>query len=295
MTIIQLEYLVAVANNGSFSLAADQCFVTQPSLSVQIRNLEEELGAVLLDRTKKPVVPTEIGRLVIENAQKALKSFHYVREGVNEARSEVAGMLRLGMIPTVAPYMLPRLLPAFSERYPKVELDVVVRTTPEIVAEIARDAIDAAIVCSGTTPSNLVEQELFDDRFLAYVSPLNNLSERSSIRIEDVKPKELLILSERHCLRDQVIELCRLKRNHRSPYNVAGDSLETLMHIVDATPTLTIIPEMAARYVDEKRCDNIKTLAKGATSRKIAIVVRRTYVKKTLIKALGDVAAEVMK
>jgi len=293
MTIIQLEYLLSVANTGSFSEGAAQCFVTQPSLSVQIRNLEEELGVVLLDRTKKPVLPTEIGKVVIENARKALRSFAYIKESVNEARSEVAGTLRLGIIPTIAPYIIPDLLPIFSASYPKVELEVVVMFASEIVSELLKDGLDAAIVSSGTCPASLLEHELVSDRFFAYLSPQHDLTERSSVRIEDVNAKELLLLSERHCLREQVLELCHLRRNQHMAYNVHCDSLETLMRLVDTTPTMTIIPEMAVRALPAEKRSQVKTFAKGAASRKISVVVRRTYVKKTIITALEKCIVEV--
>ena len=293
MTIIQLEYLLAVANTGSFSAGAELCFVTQPSLSVQIRNLEEELGVVLLDRTKKPVIPTEIGKVVIENARKALKAFEYIKESVNEVRSEVAGTLRLGMIPTIAPYLIPQLLPMMAERYPKVELEVVVIFASEIFAELSKDALDAAVVSSGTCPSSLIEHELANDRFFAYLSPQHDMIERASLRLEDVNAKELLLLSDKHCLRDQVIELCHLRRNPRTAYNVHCNSLETLMRLVDTTPTMTIIPEMAIPGLSPERRKQVKTLAKGAASRKIAVVVRRTYVKKTIITALEKCIVEV--
>lgn len=291
MTIVQLEYLLAVANCGSFSQAADICFVTQPSLSVQIKNLEDELGVILLDRSKKPVIPTEIGKIVIENARKAIKSFEYIKESVNEARNEVAGTLRMGVIPTIAPYLLPKILPAFSEKYPKVDLEIVVKPLAEIISEMSHDAIDAAIVSSGTAPASLNELELFDDVFFAYVSPLNDLSERASIRIEDIDTKELLLLSEKSCLRDQVMELCHLRKAPRTAFNVSCNSLDTLMRIVDTTPTLTIIPEMVVRSLPPERRKQVKQLAKGATSRKISMIVRRTYVKKTLISAMSDVIA----
>ena len=124
MTIIQLEYLLAVANCGSFSQAAELCFVTQPSLSMQVKSLEEELGVVLLDRSKKPVVPTEAGEVVLEQARETLRAFNYIREAVHELKGETAGKLRLGVIPTIAPYLMHRFMPTFVKEFPKVELEI---------------------------------------------------------------------------------------------------------------------------------------------------------------------------
>ena len=288
MTIIQLEYLLSVANCGSFSAAAEHCFVTQPSLSMQVKALEEELGVVLLDRSKKPVIPTEAGEVVLSRARETIKAYNCIRESVAELKGETAGKLRLGVIPTVAPYLLHKFLPAFVRDYPKVELEISEMVTADIVEALRRDRLDAALVAGGTCGEGIAEHELFGDRFFAYVSPNNPLYERSNVRIEDIDLKDLVILSAGNCMRDQVIELCQPKRNMPSHYTFESGSLDTLMRIVDCTSCLTIIPEMAVEYVPADRRDRIKTLAKGATSRKIAVAVRRTYVKNSIIRALTD-------
>jgi LysR family hydrogen peroxide-inducible transcriptional activator len=286
MTIVQLEYLLAVANCGSFSLAAEQCFVTQPSLSMQIKNLEEELGVVLLDRTKKPVIATEIGETVIRNARAAVKAYNYVKESVNEMKGEIAGTLRLGVIPTIAPYFIHKFIPDFIARYPKVEVEIREMETSQICRSLEKDRLDVALVASGTTSEGIMEFELFNDRFYAYVSPLNDLYERSNIRIEDIDPKYLVLLSEGHCLRDQVLELCQGRHKSHNRYNFESGSLDTLMHIVDCTNHITILPEMATEYIPTERREQLKTLSKGAVSRKIALAVRRTYVKHSIISSL---------
>lgn len=294
MTIVQLEYLIAVANCGSFSLASEQCFVTQPSLSMQIKNLEEELGVILLDRSKKPVIPTEAGALVIHNAKETIKAYNYIKESVSELKGEISGTLRLGVIPTIAPYLLHRFIPDFVKKYPKVQLEIKEMITPDIIAAMNHDALDAAIIAGGMSPKGIVEQELFNDRFFAYVSPLNHLYERSNIRIEDISIKELLLLSEGHCLRDQILELCQATRKSYNSYSFESGSLDTLMRIVDSTSKITIIPEMAIAFVPENRRTQIKQLSKGATSRKISIAVRRTYVKSSLINALKTSILSIM-
>lgn len=288
MTIIQLEYLLAVANCGSFSQAAEHCFVTQPSLSMQIKSLEEELGVVLLDRSKKPVIPTEAGAAVLEQARETLKAYNYIREVVAELKGETAGKLRLGVIPTIAPYLLHKFIPTFVREYPKVELEISEMITSEIVEALKRDRIDAALVASGTCGEGIFEQELFNDRFYAYVSPENPLYERPNIRIEDIDLKDLVILSPGNCMRDQIIELCQARRSMPTHYSFESGSLDTLMRIVDCTSCLTIIPEMSIEYIPADHRDRLKTLAKGAMSRKIAVAVRRTYVKNSIIRVLTE-------
>ena len=288
MTIIQLEYLLAVANCGSFSQAAELCFVTQPSLSMQVKSLEEELGVVLLDRSKKPVVPTEAGEVVLEQARETLRAFNYIREAVHELKGETAGKLRLGVIPTIAPYLMHRFMPTFVKEFPKVELEISEMKTADIVEALKKDRLDAALVAGGTCGEGIQEHDLFNDRFWLYVSPEYPLFERSNIRIEDIDLKDLVILSAGICMRDQIIELCQAKRQMPSHFSFESGSLETLMRIVDCTQSLTIIPEMAVDFIPENRRDRVKQLAKGATSRKISVAVRRSYVKGSIIKALNE-------
>ena len=286
MTIIQLQYLIEVANCGSFSGASERCFVTQPSLSMQIKALEDELGVVLLDRSKKPVIPTDAGNVVIAQAQETLRAYNYIRESVAELKGETSGKLRLGVIPTIAPYLLHKFIPDFVKEFPRVELEIREMITADIIEALKLDNIDAAIVASGTCGDGIVEHDLCSARFYAYVSPENPLFERTNIRIEDIDLKDLILLSRGNCMRDQIIELCQARRSVPSHYYFESGSLDTLMRIVDCTACLTIIPEMALEYIPAERRAQVKTLAKGATSRRIAIVVRRTYVKNSIISAL---------
>ena len=169
-----------------------------------------------------------------------------------------------------------------------MELEVKELMTRDIVDAMKHDRIDAALVAGGTCGDGIQEQELFDDRFFIYVSPDNPLYERSNVRIEDIDLRDLILLSDGNCMRDQVIELCQAKRGVPSHYYFESGSLDTLMRIVDCTQCVTIIPEMAIEYVPKEHRDRVKTLAKGATSRKIAIAVRRTFVKSSIIKALAE-------
>lgn len=138
MTIIQLQYLIEVANCGSFSGASERCFVTQPSLSMQIKALEDELGVVLLDRSKKPVIPTDAGNVVIAQAQETLRAYNYIRESVAELKGETSGKLRLGVIPTIAPYLLHKFIPDFVKEFPRVELEIREMITADIIHILQR-------------------------------------------------------------------------------------------------------------------------------------------------------------
>ena len=292
MTIIQLEYFLAVANCGSFSIAADHCFVTQPSLSMQIKSLEEELGVMLLDRSKKPVIPTEAGEVVLSQVRETLKEYKTIKEVVSQLKGEIAGKIRLGVIPTIAPYLLHKFIPEFVQRYPKVELEVREMKTEDIVNALNRESIDVALVAGGTCGDGIIEYDMFDDRFYAYVSPANQLYNRANIRIEDLDMRDLVLLSVGNCMRDQVLELCQARHSLPSRYYFESGSLDTLMRIVDCTSCITIIPEMSLEYVPKERERQVKTLFKGASSRKISLAIRRTYVKKSIVDALRSTIME---
>lgn len=292
MTIVQLEYLLAVANFGSFSVAAEHCFVTQPSLSMQIKSLEDELGVMLLDRSKKPVIPTEAGEAVLAQARETLREYNSIKEVVARIKGEMSGRIRLGVIPTIAPYMLHKFIPDFVRRYPKVELEIREMKTEYIIDALNRDRIDAALVAGGTCGDGILEYDLFDDRFFAYVSPDSPLYNKSNIRIEDIDMRDLILLSAGNCMRDQVLELCQARKGVPAHYSFESGSLDTLMRIVDCTSCMTVIPEMAVEYIPKERRSQVKNLLKGASSRKISLAIRRTYVKKSIVDALKETILE---
>lgn len=292
MTIVQLEYLLAVANFGSFSVAAEHCFVTQPSLSMQIKSLEDELGVMLLDRSKKPVIPTEAGEAVLAQARETLREYNSIKEVVARIKGEMSGRIRLGVIPTIAPYMRHKFIPDFVQRYPKVELEIREMKTEYIIDALNRDRIDAALVAGGTCGDGILEYDLFDDRFFAYVSPDSPLYNKSNIRIEDIDMRDLILLSAGNCMRDQVLELCQARKGVPAHYSFESGSLDTLMRIVDCTSCMTVIPEMAVEYIPKERRSQVKNLLKGASSRKISLAIRRTYVKKSIVDALKETILE---
>ena len=287
MTIIQLEYFLAVVNHGSFSTAAESSFVTQPSLSMQISHLEDELGVILLDRSSKPIVPTEAGRVVLEQARRAVSAFYSTKEKVNDLKGEVSGRLRLGVIPTVAPYLMPWFIPEFLKRYPKVVLDIRDMFTADLIEALNRDTIDIAIL-SGGIDMKIRETNLFDDKLYVYVSPKNKLYNQQSVLIQEIDVRQLLILSEGNCLRNQILTLCKARKKIKLAYNFVNTSLETLMHTVDTTSMLTIIPGMAIEYIPEEKRKQIKPFGKVDAKRTITMAVGRTYVKDSLVRAVRE-------
>ncbi|MFI3282688.1 MAG: LysR substrate-binding domain-containing protein, partial [Rikenellaceae bacterium] len=179
-------------------------------------------------------------------------------------------------------------IPTFVKKFPKVELEICDMVTADVIESLKRDRIDAAIVAGGTCGDGIIEHDLFDDHFYAYVSPENSLSNKRNINIEDINIKDLVLLSSGNCMRDQVLELCMAKLGAPSHYSFVSGSIDTLIRIVDCTHCMTIIPEMALEYIPHENKKRVKSLANGSTSRKISVAVRRTYVKNSVIKALTD-------
>jgi LysR family hydrogen peroxide-inducible transcriptional activator len=287
MTITQLEYFLAVVNYGSFSIAAEHCFVTQPSLSTQIGHLEDEVGMILLVRGSKPIVPTEAGRVLLEQAQEAVSAFYATKEKLNELKGNLSGKLRLGVIPTVSPYLMPWLVLELLKRYPEVTIEIRDMFTADLIDALNRDTIDVAIL-SGGIDMKIRETELFKDKLYVYVSPKNKLYGKESVLVQEIDIRELLILSEGNCLRNQILTLCKARKKINLAYDFINGSLETLMHMVDASSCLTIIPGMAIEYIPEEKRKQIKPFGQVDAHRMITLAVGRTYAREALVKAIRE-------
>lgn len=292
MTIVQIEYFLAVANCGSFSLAAEKCFVTQPSLSTQIKNLEDELGVILLNRSEKPIAPTEAGRIVIARSKEALMHFGRIKEAVGEMKNTVSGELRLAVIPSIAPYLIHTFVPVFMKRYPEVKLTVTEMFTRDIITALRKDTIDTAILAGGfTDPQEIDEQVIFKDRFYLYASEKHPLYNYDNVRAEDIDIGKMLLLADGHCLRTQVLDLCNSGRNVDNLFFESG-SLETIVRLVDATDAITILPEMAAGIIPVQNRKRLKPIEDERASRDISLAVSKTFIKKKRYEALRETILE---
>src|SRR6201994_3434144 len=225
MTITQLEYIVAVDTYRSFVLAAEKCFVTQPTLSMQVQKLEDTLGVKLFDRSKQPVTPTEIGSEIIAQARILLSE--------SEKQKELSGELKVGIIPTIAPYILPKILHGFIEKYPQVKLIVWEQTTEQIIQQIKLGTIDCGILSTPLHENNLKEIPVFYENFVAYASKNSKLFKKKSISPEDIDMEEIWVLNEGHCMREQVLNICQRRTSTKGfqhfEYNTA--SVEPLKRV----------------------------------------------------------------
>jgi LysR family hydrogen peroxide-inducible transcriptional activator len=290
MTITQLEYIVAVDTYRSFVSAADKCFVTQPTLSMQVQKLEDTLGVKIFDRSKHPVTPTEIGIEIISQARILLSESEKIKEIITDRQKELSGELKVGIIPTIAPYILPKILHGFIEKYPQVKLIVWEQTTEQIITQLKLGVIDCGILSTPLHESTLTEVPVFYENFVAYVSKNSKLSKKKSIVPDDIDMEEIWILNEGHCMREQVLNICQRRKATQGfkhfEYNTG--SVETLKRMVDQNNGATILPELALADLTDKQMDKVRYFKAPEPAREVSIVIQRNFLKRRMIEALKN-------
>ena len=288
MTLQQLEYIVAVHKEKSFSKAADKCFVTQPTLSMQIHKLEEGLGMVIFDRSKQPAMATSLGKEIIAIAQDVLKDTKRIHELVEDAKGQVSGDLRIGIIPTVAPYLVPMFLTSFLEQYPKVNLILEEMPTDDIVKNLKVDLLDAGILVTPLSDLQIKETPMYYEPFVAYVSPSSGMYAHEMLSPKDMDLSEIWLLNEGHCMQSQVINLCyeRKKRRLVPNFEYRAGSIETLRKMVELNEGATLLPALALMDLQENQMKMVRRFEDPEPVREISMVTHRNYVKRGLLNAL---------
>ena len=307
MTLSQLDYIVAVDTYRHFATAAETCHVTQPTLSMQIQKLEDDLGVLIFDRSKQPVVPTEIGLAILVQAREVLQAARRIPELVKESRDDVSGELRIGIIPTLAPYLLPYFIGPFMDKYAAMTVQIQELTTEQILDLLKKGLIDVGIVVTPLQEAGLTEVPLFYEPFMVYAADSHVLFNKAIISTGDLETDGLWLLTEGHCFRRQVANLCgsergngaqRLKNddsvrqaNPRQPLRHAmlryeTGSLETLIKLIDKQDGFTLLPYLATLDLDEVRQTRIRPFEAPQPVREVSLVIHRSFLKKKLIDAL---------
>lgn len=287
MTTVQLEYIVAVDTYRSFVVAAEKCFVTQPTLSMQIQKLEDELGIKIFDRSKLPVVPTEIGSAVIAQGRVIIKENARIREIISDQKKEIQGNLRVGIIPTLAPYLLPRILTTFMKKYPKVKLEIWEYPTEQIIQHLKQELLDCGVLATPLHNQHIEEHPLFYESFVVYTAKSNKLFEKKVIRPEDLDVKEVWLLNEGHCMRNQVLNICKDKFTMGDYKNLEYNtgSVETLKRMVDLNDGFTILPELSLQDLSQRQLSMVRYFKSPEPVREISLVTHRYFIKQALIEA----------
>jgi LysR family hydrogen peroxide-inducible transcriptional activator len=286
MTIQQLEYLIAVDKFRHFGNAAESCFVTQPTLSAQLGKLEKDLGVILFDRSKMPVIPTEIGVQIINQAKKVVSESKGILELVAQLKGDISGTIKLAIIPTLAPYLLHLFIRKFLEKYPNVKLEVQEMITEEIVRRLKNDELDLGIVVTPLEEPGIVEKPMFYEKFYAYLSKNHPLLKEKEIQRNEVKAEDLWILQQGHCFRDQVLNFCDQSTSGHRNFHYESGSLEGLKNMVNRYQGMTLLPELATYELSDEEKSRLRPFADTVPTREVSIILNRSFLKQKLVELL---------
>jgi len=285
MTLTQLEYILAVADTGSFSHAARQCHVTQPTLSMQIQKLEEELGIVIFDRTKQPIKATSVGEEVLAQARLVVRGAQHLKEVVDDAKGSLKGELRIGIIPTLAPYLLPLFLKKMKQVYSHLHLTFEELQTEVMVEKIRSHSLDLGIAVTPVDDLNIASHVLFYEPFVAYFSKGHPLLARKTVDEKDLSAEDVLLLNEGHCFREQSLSLCRNKKHVLGKaFSFESGSLETLKKLVDQGESFTLLPYLAALDVQDRK--RLRAFSEPVPTREVSLIHGPHFQRKALLHAL---------
>lgn len=290
ITLTQLEYIVAIDEYRHFATAAEKCFVTQPTLSMQIKKLEDELGVIIFDRSRQPVVPTDLGAKLIEQARMTLSATQRIKEIIQEEQQEVEGTLKIGIIPTLAPYLLPVFIGPYIRKYPAVKVEVEELVSEEIIRRLKRDILDVGLFVTPYHDEKIVERPVFYEEMLVYAHPDCELLKKKEVGHEDIVTSDIWMLGNGHCFRNQVVNLCEMSASqHKNlPFEFESNSLETLMRIVDVEGGFTLIPELALQYMSLEKKKQVRSIANTKPLREVSVIYSRHFTKQRLITLLCD-------
>ncbi|PID88101.1 MAG: LysR family transcriptional regulator [Bacteroidia bacterium] len=291
MNLQQLEYIVAVDKYRHFVKASEYCGVSQPTLSMMVRKLEEELDVLIFDRSKHPVQTTEIGSRIVEQAERTLFEMRKVSELVLSEAELLSGPLHLGVIPTLAPYLVPKLIQKFKEDYPSISLTISEMTTQTLIAALKKGTVDMFMAATPLKESEFYEIPLYYERFLAYFSP-NHPSIDVPLSSGNMPQENLWILEEGHCLRDQVFNFCISEM----PYNQVFESgsIDTLIRIVDINGGYSVIPELHRSFLNEEQAANTREINNPPAIREISLVIKKNYIKEAMVNAVANIVKSII-
>lgn len=283
MNLQQLQYILAVDEHRHFANAAEACHVTQPTLSTMIHRLEEELEVKIFDRTRQPVVPTEIGEQLLIQARKILFESKRMKEICENSRNSLEGELRIGIIPTIAPYLLPLFLSEFTTNYPNIHLKVSEGTTDNLLEQLDNNYLDGLILVPVENKTDLKQTRLYTESFVVYTP---KQYPKEYLLAEDIAMGDLLLLEEGHCFRSQILNFCELKESESTSFKYTGGSLEALRNLADIQLGITILPEMATLNFNQEQRRKLKFFADPKPLRTVSFLTKRDYLKARLIESL---------
>jgi LysR family hydrogen peroxide-inducible transcriptional activator len=296
MTITQLQYVLAVAEHRNFTLAAEKCFVTQPTLSMQIQKIEDELKIQIFDRTKKPIQMTDIGEKIVAQAKNIVIEADRIKDIVEHQKGFIGGEFRLGIIPTIMPTLLPMFLNNFIKKYPKVKLIIEELNTDEIISRLKNGHLDAAIASTPLMEEKLKEIVLYYEPFVAYIPENRRIAEKKEIEISDLNIDEILLLQDGHCFRDGILNLCKnANAGLGTSFQLESGSFETLIKLANEGLGTTLLPFLHTLDLHEKDKKHLHHFAEPKPAREVSLIFPKTELKIHIIDALRSTIAGVVK
>ncbi|NNK81906.1 MAG: hydrogen peroxide-inducible genes activator [Flavobacteriaceae bacterium] len=296
MTITQLYYVLAVAEHQNFTKAAEKCFVTQPTLSMQIQKLEDQLDVQIFDRSKKPIELTEIGKKIVLQAKNIVNEADRIQDIVDQQKGFIGGEFKLGIIPTIMPTLLPMFLKTFIKRYPKVKLVIEELTTEEIIQRIKDGNLDAAIAATPLENESIKERVIYFEPFVAYIPKHHKLYSESKIDANDLEIEDMLLLEDGHCFRDGIINLCKtLKQSGEEHFQLESGSIEMLIKLANEGLGMTLLPYLHTIDLNDKQKENLRYFNEPTPAREVSLIYNKSELKMQIIEALQGVISGIIR
>lgn len=296
MTITQLQYVLAVAEYKNFTLAAEKSFVTQPTLSMQVQKLEDELDILIFDRGKKPITITEVGKKIVAQAKNIVAEAERIKDIVDQDKGFIGGDYTLGIIPTVMPTLLPMFLNAFIKKYPKVNLIIKEQSTQTMIKNILDGHLDAGIAATPLEIEFIKERPLYYEPFMGYVPKNHRLASEELLRTDQLDVSDILLLQDGHCFREGVINLCNAPQSLRGEqFKIESGSFETLVSLADEGMGMTLLPYLNTLNLEEDKRVNLKSFEKPSPAREISLIYHKSELKIQITEALRDVISSIVR
>ena len=296
MTITQLHYVLAVAEHKNFTLAAEKCFVTQPTLSMQIQKIEEELNILIFDRSKKPIQLTAIGQKIVEQAKNIVNEAGKIKDIVEFQKGFIGGEFRIGIIPTIMPTLLPMFLNNFIKKYPKIKLIIEELNTDEIIIRLKNGHLDAAIAATPLEDEKIKEIVLYYEPFVAYIPENFAISQKNEIEVSDLNIEDILLLQDGHCFRDGILNLCKNQNPaSKNSFQLESGSFETLVKLADEGLGTTLLPYLHTLDLKEKDKSKLRHFKEPKPAREVSLIYPKSELKIHIIDALKNTISGIVK
>jgi len=286
MTIAQLKYLLAVAKHLNFTKASQQCHVTQPTLSMQIQKLEDELGVIIFDRNKKPIQITEIGKKIVDQAKTIVNESARINDLVQQEKGYIGGEYKLGIIPTMVPTVLPMFLKSFVKKYPQVSIEIIEIPTEQMIEALLDGKLDAGIAATPLEEEKIVEKPLFYEPFVGFIPDTHRLFQKKLLDEQDLDVKDILLLDEGHCFRDNILNICRMTSDEPKAFDLKIGNFDALIKLAKDGLGMTLLPYLQTEDLCEKDRIYLRNFKKPEPAREVSLIHSRDIFKKNITDAL---------